>query len=126
MISSLKLSDIEMLKYKPKDNNKCIIGVITHDTYNKITKMYGVEPSNINWKYKIVMLELNLFLKQIISMKILTTYINYSIPNICNNKLIVKIILNKNNRVEFISQYYISKFIKKSLLYAFFKSLIQY
>lgn len=126
MNSILKLSDIELLKYEPNNNHKCIIGVIDKHNYNKITKIYGVKSNNINWKYKIVMLELNLFLKQIISMKIFTTYINYSIPDICNNKLIVKIILNKNNKIDFFSQYYISKFIKKSLLYAFFKSLIQY
>jgi hypothetical protein len=124
MKSTLKLSDIEILKYKPKDNNKCIIGVITYDTYNKIIKIYGVKPSNINWKYKIVLLELNLFLKQIIYMKIFTTYIDYPIPNICNNKLVVEIVFDKNNKIDFSSQYYISKFIKKSLLISFFKSLI--
>lgn len=121
---SLDISNINILKIKPKGNNKCIIGVITFDTFNKIIKNYGLKENKKDWRYKIVLLELNLLLKEIVSINIYKTIIKYNIPNFSNNKLVVKIILDNNNKIYFSSQYYISKFIKKSLLYSFFKSLI--
>jgi len=124
--ASLDMGDIEMLKMEPKCNNKSIIGVISNETYNKILELYGLKYVEKKWRYNIVLLELNLLFKQVISMNIYNSYIKYKLPNICNNKLVVEIVLNNNNKIDFISQYYISKFIKKSILISFFTTLISF
>ena len=123
MLTNLKFDDINLLKLEPNDNNKSIIGIITLDTLNKIRELYGFKKVKEIWCYKIVLLELDLLIKKIVSNNYYITYVNYKIPDICNNKLVVKIVVN-NNKIDFISKYYISKFIKKSLLISFFKFLI--
>ena len=76
MTSALNFNDIRILKLKPKKNNKCIICVISRDTYNKIQNINNKIITNERWKYKIIVVELDLFLKKIISVENYKTYIS--------------------------------------------------
>ena len=120
MTSALNFNDIRILKLKPKKNNKCIICVISRDTYNKIQNINNKIITNERWKYKIIVVELDLFLKKIISVENYKTYIDYKIPSFSNDNLVVQISIDSNNKLLFDSKYYISKFIKKALILSCF------
>ena len=92
-----------------------IIGVIDSDSYK-----YIVKDSDITWKYKFINIALNLKEKIIINFSIVVTDKLYKLPNIYNKKLVIYIYID-NDTIMYNSLYFISNFIKKSLLSALTK-----
>lgn len=87
-----------------------IIGVIDSDSYKHIVK-----DSNIIWNYKFINIALNLKDKTIFKFSTATSDKQYNLPNVFNNKLVIRIYISNSN-IMYNSLYFISNFIKKSLI----------